>query len=291
MTLYDPEQIVPGVWRFRDTCNVYLVQRQDRAIAIDFGQGQWLAMLPDLGIHHLDHVFLTHHHADQCMGLQKEPTWPFAVHAPAGEDKFLDPEYDKRRLADAEYLYTRCPASYSVLKGGVPGLRYDTMLPEGGWGDLFWGTERIRFLLTPGHGPNAASVIADRGGKQIVFCGDAIHAGGTLWEPYHLEWDHYTGTGALAAWEGIHRLLGAGVDLLCPAHGPLIEWRPREILQLLADRLLAFYHAKGAISTGESDRYVDPLEILPCGARGGSSRICTSLAETGTCFGRRPVRL
>jgi glyoxylase-like metal-dependent hydrolase (beta-lactamase superfamily II) len=122
-------------------------------------------------------------------------------------------------------------------------------------------------LLTPGHGPNAASVIADRGGKQIVFCGDAIYAGGTLWEPYHLEWDHYTGTGALAAWEGIHRLLGAGVDLLCPAHGPLIEERPREMLQLLADRLLAFYRAKGAISPGESDRYVEPLEILPCGTR------------------------
>ena len=272
-----PEPIAPGVWRFQESCNVYVVQRQERAIAIDFGLGEWLEALPDLGVKHLDHVFLTHHHADQCRGLRKQASWPFAIHAPTGEDRFLDPENAKRRLSDDEYFMMGCPPSYSVLEGGVPGIRYDAVLGGAWCGDLFWGTERVRFLLTPGHGPNAASVIVDRDGKQIVFCGDAAYAGGTIWEPYHLEWDHYTGTGALAAWEGVNRLIGVGIDLLCPAHGPVKSDSPRTELKLLADRLLAFYRVKGAISPGEPDRYVEPLEILACGAR----RVLPSLYQFG----------
>jgi glyoxylase-like metal-dependent hydrolase (beta-lactamase superfamily II) len=266
MTRPEPEQILPGIWRFQESCNVYVVQHQGRALAIDFGLGEWLAALPDLGIRHLEHVFLTHHHADQCQGLQKEPTWDFTIHAPAGEERFLEPENAQLRLSDDEYLMRGCPESYSVLAGGVANVRYD-VLPGQAWcGDLYWGNERIRFLRTPGHGPYAVSVIIDVDGQQIVFSGDAIHKGATIWQPYHLEWDHYTGSGALAAWEGINRLRGVAIDLLCPAHGPVIAQEPHQELGLLADRLLAFYHAKGAISPQEYDCYVRP-EILACGAR------------------------
>ena len=83
----DAAQPVPlddDLWLFRDTCNVYVVRDGSTAIAIDFGSGRWLEALPALGISRLEHVFLTHHHADQCHGLQARPTWPFSVHAPAG---------------------------------------------------------------------------------------------------------------------------------------------------------------------------------------------------------------
>ena len=41
------------------------------------------------------------------------------------------------------------------------------------------------------------------------------------------------------------RLYGIGVDLLCPAHGPMIVDRPRAMLKELGNRLLKFYQAKG----------------------------------------------
>lgn len=266
-----PELIAPGLWRFEDTCNVYVVQSGERAIAIDFGSGAWLAQLPGLGVSHLEHVFLTHHHADQCAGLQTQPQWPFIIHAPTGEEDFLDPLRLARGSID---IHGRgCPDSYAVLPGGVPDVRYDMA----GFTDLFWGDRRIRFMHTPGHGPNACSVILDIGDQQVVFCGDAAHAGGTLWHPYHLEWDHWTGKGALAAWEGIVRLQTIGMDLLCPAHGPLITDHPRAVLHSLADRLLAFYLAKGQISPGENDDYLTP-QMLACGAQ----QVLPNLYQYGT---------
>ena len=111
----------------------------------------------------------------------------------------------------------------------------------------------------------------------MVFCGDAAHAGGTLWQPYHLEWDHWTGSGALAAWEGVLRLQGIGIDLLCPAHGSWIAERPRTVLRALSDRLLAFYLAKGQISPGENDTYLTPT-MLACGAQ----QVLPGLYQFGT---------
>ena len=255
-----PEQLLPNLYRFADSCNVYVIRKGDRAIAVDFGSGRWMQALPGLGINQLEHVFLTHHHSDQCAGLQAQEHWPFTIHAPSGEEKFLSPEGQRRGTFDRRGR--GCPDSYAVLKGGLQDVRYDMA----GFGDFIWRDARIRFLHTPGHGPHACSVIADIEGRQAAFCGDAAHAGGTIWQPFHLEWDHWTGQGALAAWEGITRLQAVGLDLLCPAHGPVIADLPRNVLAKLQTRLMAFYLAKGQISPGEADNYVSPT-LLKCGAR------------------------
>src|SRR6516165_4275282 len=105
------EQLLPGLYRIVDTCNVYVVQSGERAIAIDFGSGRWLSELPALGISLLEQVFLTHHHADQCAGLQAQERWPFTIHAPAGDERFLSPE----SLVQGTYdIHNKgCPNSYS----------------------------------------------------------------------------------------------------------------------------------------------------------------------------------
>jgi len=104
-------------------------------------------------------------------------------------------------------------------------------------------------------------------GKQIIFCGDAAYANATVWQPHHLEWDHWTGTGALAAWEGIQRIANLGMYLLCPSHGPIIREKPQAMLRQLAAKLLKFYHAKGQICVGEPDDYWTP-EITNNEAKG-----------------------
>ena len=257
------EQLLPGLWLFRDTCNVYLLKHGDRAIAIDFGSGSWMGNLPELGINKLEHIFLTHHHTDQCAGLQKQTIWPFSIHAPAGENEFLNPESVLVKTAAHYKFEIGCPGSYSILPGGIPGICYDVMV---GFEQCFWNTHRLRFLQTPGHGPNACSIIIDHEDKQIVFCGDAVYKNGTIHQPFHLEWDHWTGSGALSAWEGIKRLSGICIDLLCPSHGSIIETDSAATLDVLKKRLMAFYDAKGNISAGEPDNFLEP-EILTCGAR------------------------
>jgi glyoxylase-like metal-dependent hydrolase (beta-lactamase superfamily II) len=254
-------ELLPGLFHFADTCNVYVLRDGAEALAVDFGSGAWLRQLPALGIKRLERVLLTHHHDDQVAGLGAIKARLFAVHAPVGEDKYLDPA----RAADYSgppWFEIGCPESYLPPARRVAGINYDLA----GFGSLWWRGRKISILHTPGHGPNACSFVIEHEGRQVIFCGDAAHAGGTVWQPFHLEWDHWTGAGALAAWEGVTRLMGLGVDLLCPSHGPVVGEQPRRMLRTLARRLMALQQAKGQISPGERDHFPRPLRVMDCGA-------------------------
>ena len=50
------EQLSPNLYRFEDTCNVYVIRDGSRAVVIDFGSGGVLAHLPALGITHVDGI-------------------------------------------------------------------------------------------------------------------------------------------------------------------------------------------------------------------------------------------
>lgn len=258
----EPVELLPGLWWFRDTCNVYVICDGATAVAVDFGSGRWLQALPRLGITRLEHIFLTHCHADQCGGLPHLRPPRTVIHASAGDDRWLAPAAVRKRLRQPRYE-SGCPENYAPPAIGVPGVRYDLA----GFTDLFWRRRRIRFLHTPGHTSTAQSVVLDHAGRQVVFCGDAAHAGGTVWEPYHLEWDHWTAGGALAAWQGVERLRGIAVDLLCPAHGPVVRERSRLLLASLSRRLLRLVEAKGQVAAGEPDRYLEPEVVRPAWRR------------------------
>ncbi len=250
-----PKQILPGLYQFFDTCNVFVICRDNGSLAIDFGSGEWLEEFEKLNLPPLEKVLITHHHADQCQGLLKKRSWPFEIHAPAGERTLLEPEGVKEFWANRRN--GGVPASYSVLPRGLRKVTYNLA----GFSDFNWRGGRLRFLDTPGHGRGAVTIFADVAGKQVAFCGDAAHAGATVWKPFNLDWDHWTGSGALAAYEGITRLAGPRIDLLCPSHGPVINEKPRAMLKQLAKRLLSFYEAKGSICPDEPDRYHPVKEI------------------------------
>jgi hypothetical protein len=117
-------ELLPGLFQFADTCNVYVLRDGDLGLAVDFGSGRWLRQLPALGINRLDRVLLTHHHDDQVAGLAALRTRPIAVHAPVGEDKYLDPA----RACDYSgppWFEIGCPESYLPPARRVPGIAYD----------------------------------------------------------------------------------------------------------------------------------------------------------------------
>jgi glyoxylase-like metal-dependent hydrolase (beta-lactamase superfamily II) len=254
------EQLLPDLWRFHDSCNVYVLRDGNHAVAVDFGSGAWLAELAGLGITHLDHVFLTHSHLDQCQGLHGRLPAGTTLHAPVTDRCYLDPQRDGPSVRPP-WFGMGCPPNYDPPVHRIPGVSYDLA----GNSHVLWRGRRVRFLDTPGHTAGACTVLVDHDGRQVAFCGDAAHAGGTIWQPFHLEWYHTRGQGVLAAWEGIVRLQGLHLDRLCPSHGPVIAQRPRVVLRQLAGRLMELYHAKCQISPGAQDRYL-PAAPRPCGA-------------------------
>ena len=248
---------------FRDSCNVYILRYGNRAIAVDFGTGSWRGRLGEIGVDALDHVVLTHLHRDQCCGLYRdESSVPpdTQIHVPAGDARLataagLDEFW-------ASYQAGGCPSSYLAPRRPIAAARPDMHSDA----ETTLGPARLCGLATPGHTPGALSYIVDWHGRQLAFCGDAVHAGGKLHQPYHLEWDHWTPTGALAAWYGLERLGGNRIDFLLPSHGPIVRQRAPECVQLAQKRVMDLVHAKGAIAAGEPARWLD-VEELPGGAR------------------------
>ena len=62
--------VAPSVSCFRDTCNVYVLRAGTDAILVDFGDGDVLDQLAELGVERVTDVLLTHHHRDQIGGLE-----------------------------------------------------------------------------------------------------------------------------------------------------------------------------------------------------------------------------
>ena len=61
-------EVARGVYLFKDTCNVYAIVRDKRAVLIDFGSGGILKELPALGVEKVAWVLQTHFHRDHTQG-------------------------------------------------------------------------------------------------------------------------------------------------------------------------------------------------------------------------------
>ncbi|MBT5831850.1 MAG: MBL fold metallo-hydrolase, partial [Candidatus Latescibacteria bacterium] len=196
---------------------MYILKKGEDAIAIDFGSGQWLAHLSEIGVKNLNHVLLTHAHRDQCYGLASQTEWPFEVHASGEDTRFF--QTDRLKAFWRTYQAGGCPPNYTAPREPLPFVKGDM----GDASELFWKDTTIGVVPTPGHTRGAMTYVVNWGNKITAFCGDAVHEGGKLHQPYHLEWDHWTGEGALAAWYGLERLSGCRVDVLCPSHGEVMK--------------------------------------------------------------------
>jgi len=253
-------QLAPDLFLFPDACNVYLLRDGDRAVAVDFGSGAWRARLDEIGVKQVDHVILTHAHRDQLYGLYRSDDHAYAVHAPVGEGPLL-------RAPDLAHFWKTyqangCPSCYASPRLPLDDVRFDLA----GDSETLVGPARFCAIATPGHTPGGLTYVVEWRGRYLAFCGDAVHAGGKLHQPYHLEWDHWTPSGCLAAWHGLERLSYCHFDLLLPSHGPIIDRRPRTCVRKVQKRLLDLITVKGSVSPGEKSRWFD-LEQLACGAR------------------------
>src|ERR1044071_8020340 len=60
-------EVLPGVFRIADTCNVYVVRApgERTAFTVDFGSGRVLDHLGEMGIDRITDVLMPHPHPDQ----------------------------------------------------------------------------------------------------------------------------------------------------------------------------------------------------------------------------------
>jgi glyoxylase-like metal-dependent hydrolase (beta-lactamase superfamily II) len=73
-----------------DTCNVYVIRKSDHAVLIDFGSGDILDHLGDLGIARVDWILHTHHHRDQAQGDLRAVAERIPIAVPEHERDFFE---------------------------------------------------------------------------------------------------------------------------------------------------------------------------------------------------------
>lgn len=227
-------QIGSGVFRYQDTCQVYLLRDGRRAVLIDFGAGEVLDHLADYGVEEVTDILITHHHRDQVQGLARAAAAGIRIWVPpverdliAGVDEHwrtrpLDNDYDVRQ--DRYSLLQQVPVTGTVAE-------YRTRR---------YGPFEIHTLPTPGHTPGSVSYLVTLGGRRLAFVGDLIHGEGRVWSLAATQWA-YTGFHENAGREGLAatvlscmQLLDHGPGLLLPSHGEPVGDPPAAVARLRA---------------------------------------------------------
>src|SRR5690242_9626917 len=78
------------LYRFADTCNVYLLADGDAGLVIDAGSGAVLDHLAEAGVRQVEWVLHTHHHRDQCWGTPRLRTHGARIAVPQHEQHLFD---------------------------------------------------------------------------------------------------------------------------------------------------------------------------------------------------------
>src|SRR5919199_341322 len=83
-------EVAPGIGRYSDTCNVYVLRSGREAVLVDFGSGAVLDELDAFGVDRVTDLLLTHHHRDQLQGLRHAVDAGIRIWAPPVERELID---------------------------------------------------------------------------------------------------------------------------------------------------------------------------------------------------------
>ena len=210
-------ELAPGVARFRDTCNVYVLRSGRDAVLVDFGNGDVLDRLADLGVDRVTDVLLTHHHRDQLQGLRRA--------VDAGARIWVPPvERDLIAGADAHWQARQVDNDYDLRQDRFSILE---QVPVTGTVDEYrtrrYGGYDVYTLPTPGHTIGSVTYIVEVEGRRLAFSGDLLYGDGKVWSLAATQWT-YGGVEGQAATVVSAGILGdLAPDVLLPSHGDAIE--------------------------------------------------------------------
>ena len=211
--------ILPELFVWTDTCNVYVLRDGDAALLIDLGDGSVLDHLAELGVRQVEWVLLTHHHREQCQGAPRLQGRGTKVAAPEAERALFEHPTDFRKLAvRLSDPLTIHGASY--VRPPVQPIPLDRALAAQ---DRFsWRGFELQCVATPGNSPGAMSYLLQRPGSLIAFSGDVMLAGARMHTWFDTEWDYGFAAGIQTLRQTVARLADIEIACLLPAHGAVI---------------------------------------------------------------------
>ena len=222
-------QISKDVFLFKDSVNVYAIKDGKKAILIDFGSGEILNHLSEVGVSKVDYIFHTHYHRDQCYGDREALKQKIKIAAPSKEQKLFTEAENFWKIKSYYDIYSFKP-TFFVSTYNIP---LDLVFKNED--DFEWGSYKFKIIETAGHTTGSLSYLLEFDNKILAFTGDLIHSGGKVINYYDLEYA-YTGDGGEIGinftLNSFKELLKHDPSILLPSHGDIIKNPTKDINSL-----------------------------------------------------------
>lgn len=215
---------------FHDTCNVYVLCSGREAVLVDFGSGDVLDHVADIGVERLTDVLMTHHHRDQGQGLARAVQAGIRIWVPHTEQDLFHSVDSHWQAREVYQNYNVRQDRFSLLEAvPVTGTLQDYETRR-------LGAYSLTVIPTPGHTTGSISLLLETHGRRILFCGDLIAAPGKVISLSATQWTYNGAEGVAASLASLLDLQVRQIELLLPSHGQPIH-DPQPAIALLVERL------------------------------------------------------
>jgi glyoxylase-like metal-dependent hydrolase (beta-lactamase superfamily II) len=231
-------QLSEHLYRFDDTCNVYVVRSGNEAILVDFGTGDVLDALPEIGVERVTDVLVTHHHRDQVQGLPHAAAAGIRIWVPGPEQELFTRPERRRQSRGVLNNYNTREDRFSITES-VP---IAGPIPE--YIPTEFGAVTVTAVPLPGHTVGSVGFLVDVDGRRAAFTGDLIAGPGKVWSLAATQWTYAGPEGLAASVLSLLDLRDRAPDLLLPAHGSVMDDPPTAI-DLTVERLRALLDLRG----------------------------------------------
>ncbi len=221
-----------GIFLFRDTCNVYLLRSGNEAVLVDFGSGDVLDHLGEIGVERVTDVLMTHHHRDQGQGLARAAAAGIRIWVPACEQDLFHSVDHFWQARDLYVNYNMREDRFSLLEPvPVTGTLND-------YEKRRFGNFELTVLPTPGHTIGSISLLLEREDRRVLFSGDLICGPGKVVSLASTQWTYNGAEGVATSLATLLDLQERQLDILLPSHGQPMD-DPQAAMSLLEQRLWA----------------------------------------------------
>ena len=194
------KQLSDHLYRFADTCNVYVLVDGEEALLIDAGSGAVLDHLGGIGVKRVEWVLHTHHHRDQCWGD------PRLQEASA---KVAVPEYERHLFEQVELfwqarrVYDNYDCRNNFFAAGRDIAVHATL---DDYETFVWRDYEFFVLPAKGHTQGSSTLLVTIDGRLVGFTGDLMRKGGLLYQLHAMENRYGDMSGTLFTLESIQAL-------------------------------------------------------------------------------------
>jgi glyoxylase-like metal-dependent hydrolase (beta-lactamase superfamily II) len=250
-----PRRLSENLWLFEDTCNVYVIRADRRALLVDFGSGGVLDHLPAMGVSRVDGILHTHHHRDQCQGDGRAVARGIPIHVPAHERHLFEDARNFWRSRRVFHLYY-VRNDFNTITDNVA---VASALAD--YSSFRWREGGLEFLIlpTPGHTLGSITLVVEIDKRKVAFAGDLMYAPGKIQNLYDTQITYGGTEGIDLGIYSLERLREQKPALLCPSHGePLPD--PDAGMRETSRRLSDYFRFQ---NTGEPIETFRPYVISP----------------------------